>query len=755
MAADTQLSVRAPATESEHQSQLAFYWSGKRPSTELEAPQGPELRPALLARYRDLTALRYDFPLVLMRDGRDKAYVQCLSGVVDGVIHEIAKDDDGERLTKHLLRLEREIRVLAAAGAAGPLSQLWDTAAGRLAANADDLLKDSLKRARAALKCDGEVADCDRELPVRLLTHAWRVVQDARALEAGEEIARLKRRLADILEADRVRSTAGRSAASLKASVGAVHAQIFDFEAMSRVLAKGASGPSLADSRRRRIDMLLSVLGSQRLLPIPGESESRGRNERAYSFAFDSCASALTAYRQRLPLAVELAKAIAIAKLEIAGEYKEGKHDALFGGGAEGALAQEEMSRFPDYLICVSARKLKGAEGDKLMEMLSAGLPVKILVQTDELTDEPSISGDAHLGFGTRAKQLATMAIGLSEVYVLQSSASNLFQYREHLFKGMAYRGPALFSIYSGASSNPAALPAYLDSAAAMEARAFPAYTYNPSAGPNLAARFSLDGNIQAELDWPVQAFDYEDERNQRVVDRLAFTPIDFLCCDPRYAKHFARVPRAKWNASMVPVADYLAREATVLPEKVPCVLMVDRDDMLQKAIADDALLRAVQRCREHWHSLQELGGIHNSHAEQLLARERKVWEEHEQRDAASRTPQPRPETHPAEAGAATTTVPVAAVAVSAEAEENRSSDEAYIETPRCTTCNECTQINSKMFAYDENKQARIVDVAAGTYRQLVEAAESCQVAIIHPGKPRDPNESGLDELIKRAEPFR
>ena len=38
---------------------------------------------------------------------------------------------------------------------------------------------------------------------------------------------------------------------------------------------------------------------------------------------------------------------------------------------------------------------------------------------------------------------------------------------------------------------------------------------------------------------------------------------------------------------------------------------------------------------------------------------------------------------------------------------------------------------------------------------QLVEAAESCQVAIIHPGKPRDPNEAGLTELLARAEPFR
>ena len=62
--------------------------------------------------------------------------------------------------------------------------------------------------------------------------------------------------------------------------------------------------------------------------------------------------------------------------------------------------------------------------------------------------------------------------------------------------------------------------------------------------------------------------------------------------------------------------------------------------------------------------------------------------------------------------------------------------------------------INNKMFVYDANKQAYIADLAAGTYRQLVEAAEECQVSIIHPGKPRDPNEPGLEELMARAEPF-
>jgi ferredoxin len=94
--------------------------------------------------------------------------------------------------------------------------------------------------------------------------------------------------------------------------------------------------------------------------------------------------------------------------------------------------------------------------------------------------------------------------------------------------------------------------------------------------------------------------------------------------------------------------------------------------------------------------------------------------------------------------------------AVEAEAAETAEapSDEPYVETARCTTCNECTEINNRMFVYDDNMQAYIADPEAGPYRQLVEAAETCQVSIIHPGKPRNPDEPNLEELIERAAPF-
>jgi pyruvate-ferredoxin/flavodoxin oxidoreductase len=79
---------------------------------------------------------------------------------------------------------------------------------------------------------------------------------------------------------------------------------------------------------------------------------------------------------------------------------------------------------------------------------------------------------------------------------------------------------------------------------------------------------------------------------------------------------------------------------------------------------------------------------------------------------------------------------------------------EPYIDTDRCTTCNECTNLNGKMFAYDDNKQAYIRDARAGTFAQLVQAAERCPAALIHPGTPLNPKEKDLAKWIERARPF-
>ena len=727
--------------QAELQAHIAFHLTGRKPQGEFATLASSDLHPAILAGYRDLTSLRYDFPLVLTQDS-----VQSLSGLIDGALKAIAADGDADRLRKHALRIEREIRRLVAEGTTGSLTKLWDAGAARIGVKGDELLQDSLKRLRAALKIDGEVIDCDAAMPFRLFQHLWQVGQDRKAQNFRTDINRLIMKLSDILSAEFVRSKDGLSAERLRASVGGAHQSAFDFDAMSRLLTESAPDVPMPESRRQRVRGLLSTLRAQRFfLPATEADKWIGIGE-PYSFVFEKCSDAVAAYRERLPKMIELAKAIAIARLEIESAYSEARHDAFFAEFGDNGLDPEDLALFPDYLICLRAADSAASESELILQAFAAGMPAKLVVLTDDLLEQSPIGSD-YLIAGLRNQQLASAAIGYGSSYVMQASGSSLYQLREQVVRGLAFAGPALFSVFSGASGT--GIPPYLTAAAAAESRVFPAFTYDPSAGADWAARFSLRANSQLDLDWPSQRLDYEDADQQLVSETLAFTAVDFAACDPRCAKYFAKVPREKWNTDMLPVSEFLARERKDFTEKVPCLLMVDRDNRLQKVIVNDSLVREARRCAEAWRSLQELGGVHNSHAAILVERERKVWEA-QAKPAAGAKPAA------AETAPVVVAAPAAAAATPAvaEAAPEKSSDEPYIETPRCTTCNECTLLNDKMFGYDANKQASIINPDAGTYRQLVEAAENCQVSIIHPGKPRNPNEPGLDELKKRAEPF-
>ena len=137
--------------EADLQAHVAFFLSGKANTPNLEAIDRLNLRPALFAGYRDLTRLRYDFPLILVQNPAGGACVESLSGLIDGILDKIARGGDAERLRKHVLRLEQHIRAQAATGKEGKLSALWDKAAKELGKN-DAPVADSLARARANLR---------------------------------------------------------------------------------------------------------------------------------------------------------------------------------------------------------------------------------------------------------------------------------------------------------------------------------------------------------------------------------------------------------------------------------------------------------------------------------------------------------------------------------------------------------------------------------------------------------------------------
>lgn len=716
---------------------LAFHLTGRRAGGLRSV--GSDLRPALFARYHDLSALRYDFPVVLVAEGGEPGEVRSLASVVDELRRALAGTPDADRVMAHVLRLERAIRAHVVRQGGGRLAELWQAAASTLAGNGDASLAESLGRARALLAVDGDVVDCDRALPRRLLIHAWRAVQARKAARVGALIATLVARLSEILRADVARSAAGRSPARLRAAVGTRFADAFDFEALSRALVESGPRSSLTPARRERIRSLVTTLETQRFYAI------RPGGPAPHVFAFDDLEAARKAYRTRLPELLAVVNALGMAELEIRGEYEESRHDAYFGSRSEPDLDPRDLELFPNYLVLLDEGAMTAEDHASLLALLSSGLPAKVMVQSDDL------AADWAGGIGVRQRRLATTAMGLSDVYVLQATASHLPRERKDVERGLAYAGPALFSVYSGdtgAADRPAP---YLLAAAALESRAFPAIVYDPSAGPDWASRCDLEANPQVDRDWPLHPLPYEDHDHQRRSEEVAFTVVDFLAADPRFASHFARVTGGTDAAGLEPVSAAIPRAPGARTELAPFVWLVDDTHALARAVVDEKLVREARRCREQWHSLQELGGVHNSFAERALARER--------REAEARALAAAP------VGAATPVAPAAAspVAVDASAAEpapapdaapERASGEAWIETPRCSTCNECIQLNGRMFAYNENRQAYIKDPAAGTFRELVEAAESCQVAIIHPGKPRNPEEPGLDELLARASAF-
>ncbi len=691
----------------ESRRQSTFHPAGA--GVEHSAPVDSAVRPALLAPYRDLASLRYDFPVVLVEGAVGGEFVRSLSAAVDELLQDVApRGNEGERVRRRVLRAEQDIRVLVADGARGLLSDLWERAA-------PDLVE-----LRTHLNADGEVVDCDHGLPRRLVEHAWRTVQRRKSERFHVEVNGLIQSLSDILRAAFIHSQEGRRPESLRAAFGAPHHDQFDFDTMSRLLQRGASRDELPPDRCERIEWALAVLRRQRFFEAAAGSELTDAAEPPFDHRYGSCAEALDAFRDRLPQVVEFVKAMSIAALEAEGRYVASEHDAFFDGFDAESLGREDLALFPDYLVCAGI-----GESAAVMELLSSDMPVKVLVETEDCLD---LGG---FGFATRGTQLASTVVGLVDVFALQTTSSNLYQLRERLLAGLDCAGPTLISVYSGAATPPSGLPPYLTSAAALEARAFPTFTYDPAAGPHFASRFSVIENPQPELDWPLAQFAYADASHQRVVEQVAFTLADFAVCDQRYARHFARIPREDWTDRVIPVADWLALDPADSDAHIPYILVVGDGDSLQRLAVDAKLMQATRRCREVWHSLQELG-----HEGALAETSAPVVEE------------------PTELVQDPVLDPRDEAAPEGPAPAEPATDEPWIETPRCSTCNECTAINDHMFAYNENKQAYIKDPASGTFRELVEAAEACQVAVIHPGKPRDPTEPGLEELVERARAF-
>ena len=77
-----------------------------------------------------------------------------------------------------------------------------------------------------------------------------------------------------------------------------------------------------------------------------------------------------------------------------------------------------------------------------------------------------------------------------------------------------------------------------------------------------------------------------------------------------------------------------------------------------------------------------------------------------------------------------------------------------WVDSPECTACDECMNIAPKVFDYNADKQAIVIDPKGAKFADIVKAAEKCTASCIHPGTPWNMAEPGVQKLIARAAKF-
>lgn len=667
---------------------LSFYLQGERHASDTPAPS---LSPAHLYANRDLSRVRFDYPVLLPKEGGAVP----LRRVVDDLIAKAPEGDEREKVKRTLLRLEVDLK--AGADVAPPV--------------------------------EGEVLPCTEEAPERLLRAAALQSWRARGAAFRQEIDELIERLRHLLRGDphdTLAQTAGLDVAALAEIVGEQR--------------------SLPDARRARIEQAIEKLGSLRLLYASDEVS-----------IIEGVAEAVRAHREMMRAMAEAFRAVRIARLEADHHYREDVHDRFFGSFGVGDLSDEETALCPPVLMSVWSSPLSGDDRAGLLELLASSVPVKILLRVTEVCE----SGETGLrpSWGSR---VATLAVAQGGAFVLQTPHASVETLYSGLLEGLRHPGPALFSVY--VSPNGAG---YLLSAAALESRVFPSFVFHPSA-PVWADRLRLVGNPAPEKRWTSGSATVDGK-----VQELPFTPADFLAAKPQYAAHFWPLPEAP-GPSAVPIAEFL--EAGAPHGKVPYLILVDEQGASHRVVVTRSILKVAQRFDDMWRTLRELGGIENSHVLRGVEEHRKKLEEESKRqvaeverkfDRAIGDYTQEIVRRIASGLLGNAPLPAAPAPVVAKIEEKKPEPvkeeedvvapltEPWIDSAICTSCDECIKRNSMMFAYDENKHAILKNANAGPYRDLVMAAEKCPVGIIHPGKPKNPNEPGLDDLVKRAEKFK
>jgi pyruvate-ferredoxin/flavodoxin oxidoreductase len=502
------------------------------------------------------------------------------------------------------------------------------------------------------------------------------------------------------------------------------------------------------------------------------------------------------------------------AELELEDAYDPKVHEPFFTAFDWREFSDEEFLLCPPIFAVGGDGAMLDIGFQNLSRLLASGKPVRVIVLdtqvysntggqactsgfTGQVSDMAGYGAGQHGKEETR-KELSLLAIAHRTAYVLQTSQASHSHLLSGVLRGLASRRPVVFNIYTPCQTEHGIPDEGSMRAARMslESRAFPFLTYDPDGGPSLADRIDLTGNPALKDRWPTYELSYTDEKGAPATMSLPVTIADWAAAEARFARHFTETDPASWTDDMMPFHEYLELSEEERAERVPFIYSLDDKNRLGRLLVSAEIVELTEERLGLWSDLKEMAGIELS----PKAREAAVGDvkrEYEQRiaelkaeyeagiaskgaddarvvvnrivgrlfgegaaagappaaEAGVASPEPAAAREPA-AEAVAAPSPPSEAAAAVEQDAGPLPSDPFIDSALCTTCNECTNINARMFAYNADKQAEIQDPRAGTFQELVRAAELCPPAIIHPGTPLDPNEPDLEQWVERAKPF-
>lgn len=462
-------------------------------------------------------------------------------------------------------------------------------------------------------------------------------------------------------------------------------------------------------------------------------------------------------------------KAIRTAELEIKGKYDKDEHDKFF------AYFDWHQFNEEEYLLCPPLVTL-GAEGisfdsgfQSVSHSLVSGMPIKILVLDNQLP----------IGADKSSKELGLIAMAHQTAFVHQGSLSNTPHLLEGYIDGLNYRGPALWNIYT--SSQPenglANNSLTLQSKLAVESRAYPLTSFDPRKGKSWEECISLVGNPDIDQDWVIYSLDYTDEYGNKYAMEVPLTYADWALTEVQFSHHFKSVAADTSSDDMVLLTEYLDMSERDQADSIPFIWAVHpQTNHLLKVIVSAAMVKSTQNRREFWYTLKGLAGKNRIEIDTLAIADQAKAEMAQtiteglmsmvggDAGALSRiladapAVSSKPTVTPAVKKPVVESEPAAKVEDKpkkpVETKQDTGFEPVWIETPDCTTCDECVDIAPEIFQYNADKKAIVVDPTKGTFEDIVRSAEKCTAVIIHPGTPWNPDEPNLEKLIKRAEKF-